>query len=102
MLREDLERDGFAVLEGVLTPAEVAPVTEALSSPRLKRTRAGKRHVLQYPAIAALAAHPKLLRIVKKILGPAAQAFRATFFDKSASSNWLVAWHQDISLPLRH
>jgi hypothetical protein len=28
--------------------------------------------------------------------------FRATFFDKSATSNWLVAWHQDMVLPLTH
>ena len=27
--------------------------------------------------------------------------FPATFFDKSPSSNWLVAWHQDTALPLR-
>ena len=27
--------------------------------------------------------------------------FRATLFDKSPTSNWLVAWHQDTALPLR-
>jgi len=27
--------------------------------------------------------------------------YRATLFDKSPRSNWLVAWHQDTALPLR-
>jgi ectoine hydroxylase-related dioxygenase (phytanoyl-CoA dioxygenase family) len=27
--------------------------------------------------------------------------FRATLFDKSVASNWLVVWHQDTALPLR-
>jgi ectoine hydroxylase-related dioxygenase (phytanoyl-CoA dioxygenase family) len=27
--------------------------------------------------------------------------YRATLFDKSLRSNWLVAWHQDTALPLR-
>jgi hypothetical protein len=28
-------------------------------------------------------------------------AFRATLFDKSAASNWLVTWHQDTALPMK-
>ena len=27
--------------------------------------------------------------------------FRATLFDKSENSNWLVVWHQDTALPIR-
>jgi hypothetical protein len=27
--------------------------------------------------------------------------FRATLFDKSPTSNWLVVWHQDTALPMR-
>jgi hypothetical protein len=34
------------------------------------------------------------------MLGHAAIPFGATLFDKSPSSNWLVAWHQDTGLPL--
>ena len=33
-------------------------------------------------------------------VGTPAIPFRATLFDKSAVSNWLVAWHQDTALPL--
>src|SRR2546421_1540057 len=28
--------------------------------------------------------------------------YRATLFNKSASTNWLVAWHQDTTLPVRN
>jgi len=102
MLQEDLQRDGFAIVNGALTESEIIPALEALSSPELARSRAGTRHVLQNPTVAALARHPELLGMVQQVLGAAAQPFRATLFDKSASSNWLVAWHQDTSLPLRH
>lgn len=34
-------------------------------------------------------------------LGVAAVPFRATLFDKSGASNWLIAWHQDTALPLQ-
>jgi len=102
MVREDLQRDGFAIVDGVLTEGEIVPALVALSSRDLARSRAGTRHALQNPCVTALAQHPSLLGIVRQVLGATAQPYRATFFDKSASSNWLVAWHQDTSLPLRH
>jgi ectoine hydroxylase-related dioxygenase (phytanoyl-CoA dioxygenase family) len=41
-----------------------------------------------------------VLTAVKEILGDRAIPFRATLFDKSPGSNWLVMWHQDTALPL--
>jgi ectoine hydroxylase-related dioxygenase (phytanoyl-CoA dioxygenase family) len=41
------------------------------------------------------------LRIATEILGDGAFPYRATLFDKSATANWLVVWHQDTALPLR-
>ena len=38
--------------------------------------------------------------MAQQILGGAALPFRATLFDKSPTSNWLVVWHQDTALPL--
>ena len=89
-------------MDGALTELDIGSALVALSSPELPRSRAGTRHVLRNPTIAALAHHPSLISMARSVLGATAQPFRATFFDKSASSNWLVAWHQDTSLPLRH
>src|SRR5262249_21154972 len=44
---------------------------------------------------------PRLMDIVCHVLGVNARPFRATLFDKSPTSNWLVVWHQDTALPLR-
>ena len=43
----------------------------------------------------------RLLEVVRGVLGSRAVPFRATLFDKSSHSNWLVVWHQDTALPLR-
>jgi ectoine hydroxylase-related dioxygenase (phytanoyl-CoA dioxygenase family) len=40
------------------------------------------------------------MKIAKAILGDEALPIRATLFDKSLRSNWLVVWHQDTALPL--
>jgi ectoine hydroxylase-related dioxygenase (phytanoyl-CoA dioxygenase family) len=41
------------------------------------------------------------MELARSVLGPEAFPFRATLFDKSPESNWLVVWHQDTALPLR-
>jgi len=59
------------------------------------------RHALKVPAVRALAEDDCLIALAEDSLGQGAFPFRATLFDKSAQSNWLVAWHQDTALPLR-
>jgi len=41
-----------------------------------------------------------LIALAARFIGDRPIPFRATLFEKSAASNWLVAWHQDTALPL--
>jgi ectoine hydroxylase-related dioxygenase (phytanoyl-CoA dioxygenase family) len=68
----------------------------------LRRSRAAVRHALGHAAVASLAKDMQLLEVVRCILGPNACPFRATMFEKTTDANWLVVWHQDTALPLRH
>lgn len=93
--------DGFAVVPGVFDDGETAALTERLKSSALRRTRAGARHAMRDEAVARVARDSRLLGLAQEVLGKDAIPFRATFFDKSPASNWLVVWHQDTALPLR-
>jgi ectoine hydroxylase-related dioxygenase (phytanoyl-CoA dioxygenase family) len=90
---------GFVVVPGVLADAEIEALRSDLAS--MPRGRAGVRHVLGHPAIRALSEDPRLVQLATRLLGAPPQAFKATLFDKSPASNWLVAWHQDLALPVR-
>jgi ectoine hydroxylase-related dioxygenase (phytanoyl-CoA dioxygenase family) len=92
---------GFAILPEILLPREAQWLIDDLDHFPLKRSKAGVRHALRHPAVAALAQEPRLLRVAQATLGTAAVPFRATLFDKSHQANWLVVWHQDTALPLR-
>jgi ectoine hydroxylase-related dioxygenase (phytanoyl-CoA dioxygenase family) len=76
-------------------------VCQALATADLPRTKAGVRNALCVPAVRALAGHPDLVALAATLIGEQVTPFRATLFDKSAVSNWLVAWHQDTALPVR-
>lgn len=91
---EDL---GFEIAEGVVTSADCDALLAALSGS--KRSRAGARHVMSDPAVRSLARRKDLLALARRYVGPGAVPCRATLFEKSGRSNWLVVPHQDTTLP---
>jgi ectoine hydroxylase-related dioxygenase (phytanoyl-CoA dioxygenase family) len=72
-----------------------------LETPIVCRSRAGIRHAMKVPGVAALARDPRLHQLAQAVVGPSAIPYRATLFVKSVDSNWLVVWHQDTALPLQ-
>jgi ectoine hydroxylase-related dioxygenase (phytanoyl-CoA dioxygenase family) len=96
-----IEEQGFGVLPEVVLSRETRRLIDDLDQSPLRRSKAGVRHALAHPSVAALAREPRLLNIAQEVLGTEALPFRATLFDKSPQANWLVVWHQDTALPLR-
>ena len=96
-----IETEGFAILPQVLTHQEIEQLLGEISAAAPRRSRAGVRHALGLAPVARLARQAKLIALARAVLGPAALPYRATLFDKSPKSNWLVVWHQDTALPLR-
>ena len=52
------------------------------------------------PAVADVAHERRLIDLAAGWLGGTAVPFRATLFEKSSVTNWLIPWHQDTALPL--
>ncbi|HST09437.1 MAG TPA: phytanoyl-CoA dioxygenase family protein [Terriglobales bacterium] len=96
-----ISQHGFALAPGILQTAELDALTAELTTTTMARSRAGIRHAMKHPAVAALAGDPRLRDMAETVLGPTAFPYRATLFDKSPHSNWLVVWHQDTALPLQ-
>ena len=93
--------DGIALVSDVFSRAEASKLLSKLDSSSLHRSRAGIRHLMSNDRVAELAHDPRMMTIATSILGNEAFPFRATLFNKSSDSNWLVVWHQDTALPLR-
>ena len=95
-----IDRSGFWVEDEVFSDRECDDLFEAAPLGLQGRSRAGARHLMSIPAIEAAAKDERLLRIARRALGDGAVPFWATLFDKSATANWFVVWHQDTALPL--
>ena len=91
---------GYWIENDVLSGTECDVIVQALAQNANGRGRAGIRHLMSNPIVAAFANDHRLLRFAQRSLGNGAVPFRATFFEKSGKANWLVFWHQDTALPL--
>jgi len=89
------------MLPAVFSPEQLDRLLREIDRLSPRRSRAGVRHALRLEPVATLARHPLLAEIACGVLGTRSFPFRATLFEKSRVSNWLVVWHQDTALPLR-
>ena len=91
--------EGFCIRHPVIGPEECSTLLAAIAD--APRSRAGSRHLLWHPAVSTLANDPRLASIARNFLINTPFPYRATLFEKSPHSNWLVVWHQDTALPFK-
>jgi hypothetical protein len=87
----EVERDGYGLVRDVCDADQVGAILSGLENVNIARSRAGIRHVMSQSAVANVARSAQMRTIATSVLGPTAVPFRATLFDKSPESNWLVA-----------
>lgn len=105
MYSRTLDDSGHAIVRNVFGESAIARLSAAIDE-RLtsldKSWKAGKRNMLSFvPDIREMAACPEIRSIIDSILGSRAFAVRAVFFDKTATTNWKIFWHQDSTITVR-
>lgn len=93
-----LEIDGYAVLPNAIGAGDLQAIEMPLAE--LALTGAGSRNLLEYAWCRRLAVQLARTPAIREALPSAAMAIQCTLFDKHAASNWLVALHQDLSVPV--
>ena len=91
---------GFESIASVFSREECDELLAKLRQPGVGRSRAGARHLMGRAAVLRAANDARMLGIAREWLGGGAVPYRATLFEKSGDSNWLVVWHQDTAIPL--
>jgi ectoine hydroxylase-related dioxygenase (phytanoyl-CoA dioxygenase family) len=90
---------GFKIENAVFSGEECQHFLE--SSQQNRSFQAGTRNLMSDSMVSAIALDPRMIKIASSFLGLSAIPFRATLFEKSVTTNWLVSWHQDTVLPLK-
>ncbi len=106
---EGFERDGFTIVEGLVALPVVEALIEGLAAlpatgaavERAGQVYASRNLLRDVPAVRGLADSLALRSVVDKVLGPNAFAVRGLLFDKTPEVNWMVPWHQDLSIAVK-
>jgi hypothetical protein len=91
--------NGYFLQPTVISENDCEAICAQLKS--LPSKRAGSRRLLAEPWCAELSRQVRMHPVVADALPTDPVAFQCTLFDKSATRNWLVAPHQDLSIPVR-
>ena len=94
----EVQKQGFTIVRALLPQARVDELVSSLGV----ATGAGQRGMLSQQAVYDLATSEPILRVVGPLLPGSPRPVRAIYFDKSPSTNWLVAWHQDLTISVTH
>ena len=110
----DLDRDGFALIAGVLSAAQVEDARIACATALAQEANAdsvlagrsgpayGARNLLQlWPACVDLLRLEPLATILKNVLGASAGVVRGLYFDKPPGHSWALPWHRDLTIAVK-
>ncbi len=97
-MSSDVRIRGFTVVRGLLRAIEIDRLAQSLGD----ASGAGQRGMLGNAIVHKLATSEPLSEAVRPYLPNPPFPVRAIFFDKSPGANWLVAWHQDLTIAVTH
>jgi ectoine hydroxylase-related dioxygenase (phytanoyl-CoA dioxygenase family) len=105
-LKSQLETDGFCVLPHIYTEEETAHLlrlvagadTSATTFRRSEDLFAVRQFLKTIPETVPVVFNEQLQHVIRSLFGKDYFAVKSIWFDKPASSNWFVPWHQDLTI----
>jgi ectoine hydroxylase-related dioxygenase (phytanoyl-CoA dioxygenase family) len=98
-VRAELAEQGFAWLRGAIPAVRCAVLKAQLANFAVAAGRGGVRQIHQKNAVIhALALQDEIAHLSQALLVEPVHLVRSIFFDKTQQQNWLVAWHQDLTV----
>lgn len=104
--RQDLLDKGFAIVDDIYTTDEVQKILEAIEHTDTSKDTFRKSNDLfairqflkEVPATFELIFTDRLKDLILHTLGAGFFVVKSIYFDKPATSNWYVAYHQDLTI----
>lgn len=104
--RTQLETDGYAVLPEIHSDEETATLLQLIetadtSGDTFRKSEdlfAVRQFLKTIPETIPVIFNERLQQVVRELFGEAYFVVKAIYFDKPGTSNWFVAWHQDLTI----
>jgi len=95
-----LKTKGFEIIENVFSEKEVNEILEIIASKKIENKFGVREFLVNHPEVRVKIFTKKLLEIIKRISPNCNQSIKSIYFDKPPNANWIVNWHQDLTINL--
>lgn len=104
--QKDILEKGFAVINSVFTDREIEKIAETIqktdsSTENFRKSDdlfAVRQFLKEVPEVKDLVFNENVKSIVRELFGEKYFAVKSIYFDKPETSNWYVAYHQDLTI----
>lgn len=96
-----LEEKGFEIIESIYSEKEVDEILEVIDNEGIGGKFGVREFLLSSPKVAEKIFNERLLDTIKKISLNCTKSIKSIYFDKPPNANWIVNWHQDLTINLK-
>ncbi len=99
-MKDELDQTGFVIIESVYAPREVDQLLALLQSGGVAEKFGVREFLSDPPAIAEKVFTDRLRGVIAQISPNCSHSIKSIYFDKPPNANWVVNWHQDLTINL--
>jgi ectoine hydroxylase-related dioxygenase (phytanoyl-CoA dioxygenase family) len=104
--KKEIEENGFTVINDVFSEAEIAQLISVIqqadhTKETFRKTKdlfAIRQFLKEIPEVVSLILTQQLSTIIAALFGDNYKVVKSIYFDKPGTSNWFVAYHQDLTI----
>lgn len=101
-MKSVLGRKGYEIVEGVFSEWEIDEILQLIQSKGINKQFGVREFLFDHPEIAKTVFSERLLSVIREIASNCDKSIKSIYFDKPSSANWIVNWHQDLTINLQN
>lgn len=95
-----LNKIGYKVIKNIYTVNEIDAILATIQTLEFDNKFGVREFLLDQPALCELIFNQQLLQVIKSISPHCDKVIKSIYFDKPPHANWIVNWHQDLTINL--
>ena len=99
-MKAELDNKGFTIIKSIYSNEEVEELLHLLNQKEISGQFGVREFLFKNPEITSKVLNEKLRKIISDIAPNCKKAIKSIYFDKPPHSNWIVNWHQDLTINL--
>lgn len=96
-----LDNYGFEIIESIYSEKEVNELIKLIESKDLSGKFGVREFLGNNPDIADKVFTKRLKEVIKQVSSNCNKSIKSIYFDKPPNANWVVNWHQDLTVNLK-